>query len=181
MPPELLDCPAHLLFHSAHAQPRLFCDFRVTIAIKTACEKYLTGQGFETQDRSLDALKTIARLQDCDGIYVSDLNILYRYMLGLICSDSVACLITQKIMRRLPKIGARRFQGHGLGSRPGDQPREDLLNDVLRTIPTGSAVEKAQQARPLGAIDIFQTCLRRGAIIDGRQWIAFVKWNASRP
>ena len=180
MPPELLDCPAHLLFHSAHAQPRLFRDFRITIAIETTCEKYLPGQGFETQDRPLDTLKTITRLQGRERICVSDLDILNRHMLGLICSGSVACLITQKVLRRLPKIGARRFQGHGLGSRPGDQPREDLLDDVLRSICGSSAVEKAQQARPLGAIDIFQTGCRHGAVVDGRQWIAFVERNAGR-
>ena len=63
VPPQLLNRPAHLLFHASHAQSRLFRDFGVTIAIKAASEKYLPGQRLEAQDGLFDTGKTVARLQ----------------------------------------------------------------------------------------------------------------------
>ena len=152
VPPKLLDGPAHLFFHASHAQSRLFRDFRVTIAIKAASEKYLPGQRLEAQDGNFDACKAVARLQRGDRIPACDFDVVDRHMLGLVIADGSAGVIAQEIARGLTQVGSGRSDRDAIGLRARDKTGEDLLDNVLGAIIGSATIEEAQEPWPFGPV-----------------------------
>jgi len=179
--PKLLDRPAHLLFHASHAQSRLFRDFGVTIAIKAASEKYLPGQRLEAQDGLFDTGKTVARLQRSDRIPASNFDIVYRHMLGLVITGNGAGVIAQEIVRGLAQIGSGRMDRDGIGLRAGNEPGEDLLDDLLGAIVRSATIEEAQEPWPLSSVQFVDGRRHRcHAIMRRRQRLAFVDRQTGR-
>jgi hypothetical protein len=180
--PELLDRPAHLLFHASHAQPCLFRDFRVTIPIQAASEKYLPGQRFESKHGLFDPREVVARFEGSDRIATAYFHIVDRHMLGMMRSSRRAGLITQEIAGRLAQIGARCLERYCFGRGACNDSRKDLLDDVFCAFDSRPTVEKTQEARPFTAVKVFDSRLgRRHAIMGGRQWLAFLERQARKP
>lgn len=182
VPPQLLDGPAHLLFHASHAQSRLFRDFGVTIAIKAASEKYLPGERLEAQDGLFDTRKAVARLQRGDRIPASNFDIVDRHMLELVTAGGGAGVITQEIVRGLAQIGSGRMDRDGIGLRARDKTGEDLLDDLLGAVVRGATIEEAQEPWPFSSVQFIDGRRHRWhAIMRRRQRLAFVERQAGRP
>lgn len=182
VPPQLLDGPAHLLFHASHAQSRLFRDFGVTIAIKAASEKYLPGERLEAQDGLFNTGKAVARLQRSDRIPASNFDIVDRHMVRLVIAGGGAGMIAQEIVRGLAQIGSGRMDRDGIGLRARDKTGEDLLDDLLGAVVRGAAIEEAQQPWPFGPVHFVDSRRHRWhAIVRRRQRLAFVERQAGRP
>lgn len=174
MPSKLLDRPAHLLFHPSHAQPRLFRDFRVTIAVEPASEKYLSRKRLQTKDGLFDPCKPVARLQRGHRIAVADIDIVDGHMLGLRGAPGGASMVKQKIVRRLAQIGTRRVERDRLLSLARNEADEYLLDDILGAILSGAAMQKPQQTRSLGAIERVRNRHGGHPVMVGWQRVAFL-------
>lgn len=175
MPSKLLDRPAHLLFYPSHAQPRLFRDFRVTIAVEPASEKYLSRKRLQTKDGLFDPCKPVARLQRGHRIAVADIDIVDGHMLGLRGAPGGASMVQQKIVRRLAQIGTRCVERDRLLSLARDEADEYLLDDILGAILSGAAVQEPQQTRSLGAIERVRNHHGRHPVMVGWQRVALLQ------